>query len=113
VKRWQDRAECRGLTTNLFFPENPNQTREARQVCARCSVREDCLSRALNFDPSEDRAGVFGATTPRQRRQLRRATPEMIRWNQRKLTYELGAFLRWDKTSGRFVTEPSDERLNR
>jgi len=28
----------------------------------------------------------------------------MIRWNRNKLTYEVGAFLRWDPDRQRYVT---------
>jgi hypothetical protein len=104
MSHWRDRAACRGLTIDLFFPDNPNQTREARQVCADCPVRDNCLKLALEMEPGEDRSGVFGATTPRQRRKLRQTKPEMIRWNRNKLTYEVGAFLRWDPDRQRYVT---------
>jgi WhiB family redox-sensing transcriptional regulator len=43
-------ARCRdprSTYTSLFFSENPADAARAKAICARCSVRALCLSRAL------------------------------------------------------------------
>ena len=66
---WQD-AEClhySGLVD--FFPARGESARDAKAVCARCPVREECLEYALQWEPL---CGVWGGLSERERRQLRR-----------------------------------------
>ncbi len=73
--QWQDRARCRDLDPELFFPPleaestDQRQVRErtAKAVCAACQVRSECLSWAL---ANHERLGVWGGTTERERRVL-------------------------------------------
>ena len=37
---WQDDANCLGVDPDLFFPERGASTREAKEVCRGCVVRE-------------------------------------------------------------------------
>lgn len=70
---WIDKAECSGLVTNLFYPEQGGAAKEqvlARQVCARCPVQDECLEYALL---AGERFGIWGGTSERQRRKIRRA----------------------------------------
>lgn len=57
---------------DLFFPEDGHkeQAARAKQVCAVCPVREDCLEYSLALFI---RDGVWGGTTERQRRPMWRA----------------------------------------
>ena len=49
---WKARANCMGVDPDLFFPERGMSTREAKEVCRGCVVREDCLEYALaNGEP--------------------------------------------------------------
>ena len=66
---WRRRAACRGLDPALFFPEIGESAAEAKAVCAQCPVARQCLDFALANDET---LGVWGATTPRARRLLRR-----------------------------------------
>ncbi|QGK70699.1 WhiB family transcriptional regulator [Allosaccharopolyspora coralli] len=61
---WQVHAACRSVDTEVFFhPENERgsarQRREnqAKQVCARCVVREECRAHALRV---QEPYGVWG-----------------------------------------------------
>jgi WhiB family redox-sensing transcriptional regulator len=68
---WQARAACRGSGTAAFFP-SPGATLEtARALCVRCSVREPCLAYAM---ADVDLQGVWGGTSARERRRIRRET---------------------------------------
>ena len=65
--RWMERAACRDSDPGLFFDKN--FVREAKEVCARCGVRETCLEHALAVPEQE---GVWGGTTPGRRERIRK-----------------------------------------
>ncbi len=66
---WMEDAACKGTDTDLFFPEGPgSHPSEARAICARCPVREQCLTFALDWNITH---GVWGGLAPKQRRPLR------------------------------------------
>ena len=67
---WQSRANCMGVDPDLFFPERGASTREAKEVCRGCVVREDCLEYAL---ANGEKFGIWGGLSERERRRLRRA----------------------------------------
>src|SRR3546814_9325878 len=66
---WQDYANCLGVDPDLFFPERGASTREAKEVCRGCVVREDCLEFALT---NGEKFGIWGGMSERERRRLRR-----------------------------------------
>lgn len=65
---WRARANCRGVDPDLFFPERGSSQREAKAVCAGCEVRAECLAEGLH-----ETVGIWGGTSERERRVLRRA----------------------------------------
>jgi WhiB family redox-sensing transcriptional regulator len=67
---WQSRANCMGVDPDLFFPERGASTREAKEVCRGCVVRQDCLEYALE---NGEKFGIWGGMSERERRRLRRA----------------------------------------
>jgi len=66
---WQGRALCAQTDPEAFFPEKGGSTREAKRVCAKCDVRQECLDYALDHD---ERFGIWGGMSERDRRRLRR-----------------------------------------
>ncbi len=68
---WRSKANCLGVDPSLFFPPKGQSAalRVAKTVCRGCSVREECLTYAL--DNNVD-GGVWGATSERERKKLRR-----------------------------------------
>jgi WhiB family redox-sensing transcriptional regulator len=68
-RSWQSRANCMGVDPDLFFPERGASTREAKEVCRGCVVREDCLEYAL---ANGEKFGIWGGLSERERRRLRR-----------------------------------------
>lgn len=66
---WQERALCAQTDPEAFFPEKGGSTREAKRVCATCEVREECLEYALAHD---ERFGIWGGLSERERRKLKR-----------------------------------------
>jgi WhiB family redox-sensing transcriptional regulator len=67
---WKRRANCLGVDPDLFFPERGASTREAKEVCRGCVVREDCLEYAL---ANGEKFGIWGGLSERERRRVRRA----------------------------------------
>lgn len=67
---WKSRANCMGVDPDLFFPERGMSTREAKEVCRGCVVREDCLEYAL---ANGEKFGIWGGLSERERRRIRRA----------------------------------------
>lgn len=66
---WQDLANCLGVDPDLFFPERGASTREAKEVCKGCVVRDDCLEYAL---ANGEKFGIWGGLSERERRRIRR-----------------------------------------
>lgn len=74
MPEWTERAACRDTDPELFFPIGSvglalEQVDAAKAVCARCPVRTECLDWALRVGEAY---GVWGGTTPEERRFLRR-----------------------------------------
>ena len=69
-RSWQIQANCMGVDPDLFFPERGASTREAKEVCRGCVVREDCLEYAL---ANGEKFGIWGGMSERERRRVRRA----------------------------------------
>ena len=67
---WQDRALCAQTDPEAFFPEKGGSTREAKKVCGGCEVKAECLEYALEND---ERFGIWGGMSERERRKLKRA----------------------------------------
>jgi WhiB family transcriptional regulator, redox-sensing transcriptional regulator len=70
---WRQEAICLGSAPDVWFPGKGSLDRieEARQICFQCPVQEPCLEYALSL--SEDLVvGIWGGTTPRERRIMRR-----------------------------------------
>jgi WhiB family transcriptional regulator, redox-sensing transcriptional regulator len=85
---WVDRAACRDLDPERFFPETGEQTKaaEAKAICASCQVRDHCLDLAVKAAGGLDGDhGVFGGTLPAERSRLRGNTfPEPSTYRQHR-----------------------------
>jgi len=66
---WQEQALCAQTDPEAFFPEKGGSTREAKKVCMSCEVRVECLDYALAQD---ERFGIWGGLSERERRRLKR-----------------------------------------
>lgn len=77
---WQRRAAC-GMgdesladTLALFFPDHPHELDkidQAKQICAGCPVRRECLEDALAW-PADMDGGIRGGYTEWERHDMRR-----------------------------------------
>ena len=66
---WMEEAKCLDADPEAFFPEKGGSTREAKRICGVCEVREECLEYALGND---ERFGIWGGLSERERRRLKR-----------------------------------------
>lgn len=66
-------AACLGANPNTFFPEQgdgDNLTANALAICAQCP--DDCRTACLNHALTYNERGIWGGTTGRQRKTMRR-----------------------------------------
>ena len=73
---WMSRGACRQADPELFFPiaavtgPAARQAEAAKAFCGRCDVCANCLSYAVEAMPE----GIWGGTTPEERRAARGAS---------------------------------------
>jgi WhiB family redox-sensing transcriptional regulator len=72
---WKALGLCRFYQPNLFYPERGRDVRPAKRVCGMCPARLACLSYALRRN---ERLGIWGGLTERERRRVRRGLPLSI-----------------------------------
>lgn len=65
---WMSQAACKGMTATMH-PERGESTAPARRICAGCEVIDQCREWAL---VNNERLGVWGGMTERERRFARR-----------------------------------------
>lgn len=68
---WALRAACRDQKPDELFVRGAEQNK-AKQLCASCVVRTECLAEALD---NQIEWGVWGGMTERERRALLRRRP--------------------------------------
>lgn len=66
---WRYRGACRGLDPEIFYPISDEEAGPAKDVCATCTVRQQCLEFAL---ANREREGVWGGATEKERRRILR-----------------------------------------
>jgi len=77
-ERWSESAACRTTRPDALFVRGAAQNR-AKQLCAQCPVRTECLAEALG---SNIEWGVWGGMTERERRALLRRRPNVTSWRR-------------------------------
>ena len=64
---WAAEAACRDAPKAWFYPDLGGDAGRAKQVCARCPVRAECLAAG-----QREAHGVWGGMTPKERRRAAR-----------------------------------------
>jgi WhiB family transcriptional regulator, redox-sensing transcriptional regulator len=64
---WRTRGLCQSVDPETFFPAPSEPADTAVALCRTCEVQGPCLAWALDVG---DCHGVWGATTPRERRAM-------------------------------------------
>ena len=75
IPTWHDDAVCAQTDPEAFFPEKGGSTREAKRICVNCTVKQECLEYALDFD---ERFGIWGGLSERERRRLKLQTKLVV-----------------------------------
>lgn len=81
LREWRDDALCRGVEPGVFFPADarlPDAYDRARTMCEQCPVRYRCLTLALSWEAIDDKWGMFGGLTPRERSERRKIRARAI-----------------------------------
>lgn len=78
-QHWTAYGACARSSPDDLFVEGAAQ-RAAREVCAGCAVRVECLIDALDHRIG---FGVWGGMTERERRALLRRYPDVVSWRER------------------------------
>lgn len=72
-----DGALCTEVDSgDMWFPSKGESNRDAKTICRACPVRDACLQWALEHD---ERFGVWGGLSERERRRLRPPAPREVR----------------------------------
>jgi len=80
---WSDLGACRGSDPSVFFPERGMSTRNAKAICKGCDVADRCLEWAVT---TNERFGVWGGKSEKERRAIRRKRGLLIPWTGGKPT---------------------------
>jgi WhiB family redox-sensing transcriptional regulator len=64
---WRQRAACRGVDPDIFYPVSDEEAEDAKAICTQCAVQQACLEWALAHRESD---GVWGGATERERRRI-------------------------------------------
>jgi WhiB family redox-sensing transcriptional regulator len=73
---WRESAACLGCAPSLFFPRDETEDAVPKAVCARCTVRVDCLVDAVL---AREHEGVRGGLNERERRSISRKAKRRAR----------------------------------
>ena len=73
---WRGFAACRTVHSDVFFPQSDLFSNQAKLICSTCPVREQCLAWAM---ATEQRYGVWGGKTSRERRHMARSHNSTVR----------------------------------
>jgi WhiB family transcriptional regulator, redox-sensing transcriptional regulator len=76
TEAWRTRGVCRSVDPETFFPAPNEPAESAVALCRTCDVQGPCLAWALEVG---DCHGVWGGTTPRERRAMLVAWREQVR----------------------------------
>jgi WhiB family redox-sensing transcriptional regulator len=78
---WREDAACQSVDPDVFFPIGAGgltlvQVDQAKAVCRRCDVVEQCLRWALRTGQAD---GIWGGTTESERRAVRAREDRLAR----------------------------------
>lgn len=65
---WAQHGTCRKLADpDIMYPEDGDESREAKELCMRCPVRQDCLDYALR---NKEEWGIWGGASEHDRERM-------------------------------------------
>lgn len=71
---WRDKAACKGMSTETFFPPSniPSEFARAKAICETCAVINDCRSEWESMPAPMKHHGVWFGTSDSDRRGRRK-----------------------------------------
>ncbi len=75
-ENWARKAQCKDTGLDAMFVRGAEQNR-AKNLCAGCPVKMECLAEALD---SKLEWGVWGGMTERERRAVLKKRPNVTSW---------------------------------
>ena len=66
---WRGNANCLDADPEIFFPIAGGNGLDAKKVCARCTVLDECLQYALQHQVED---GVWGGVSAVERERMRK-----------------------------------------
>ncbi|MGA4726265.1 WhiB family transcriptional regulator [Micromonospora taraxaci] len=75
VGDWQERALCREVDGEVFYPEKGGTVDPAKRICRNCEVKTECLEYALGRN---EEFGVWGGYSERERRAMKRKGSKQV-----------------------------------
>ena len=69
LERWWEEGNCLGMDPNLFYPERGKSTKEPKEICSNCPVQLHCALESLE---NNEKHGIWGGLSERERRRIRR-----------------------------------------
>jgi WhiB family transcriptional regulator, redox-sensing transcriptional regulator len=69
---WMADGACRTTHADLWFPGRGQTVTEAKPICNQCPVTDECLEYAI---ANNERFGIWGGTSERERERLRATRP--------------------------------------
>ena len=82
-------AACIKVDPDLFFAESPRKVAAAKAICATCPIRTKCLNWALE----NEEYGIFGGTTPEERKAMLAGVTPIDDSKLRKMQEQLALIL--------------------
>lgn len=70
---WVQQGRCAEVDPELWFPPNGHPDKHAKEVCAGCEVRAQCLAYAIEADEEH---GIWGGLNRAERLRLRASMRE-------------------------------------
>lgn len=78
MRDWTDDAACRGVPTDMYFPDqgvsaNAVEVKILLRICGECPVSAECLAAALEMEGNcgrSQRFGIWGGKTPVERHRI-------------------------------------------
>jgi WhiB family redox-sensing transcriptional regulator len=75
---WQDKAECRGLSPSVFFPDKGDNSKVLKSICGGCPVKAECLEHGIKYKEW----GSWGGLSEKQLKRLRRRRAQAAMYDE-------------------------------
>lgn len=73
LDEWRIHGNCVGVDPEVFYPERGKPTKQAKEICSKCIVQKHCALEALE---NNEKHGIWGGLSERERRRIRRQRKE-------------------------------------